>query len=402
MTTIRILHISDLHLAEQPGLRSILDRSKGMKAAVKKTLLSDIKESVLSGKPYQLRGAFKDLLEDDNIKALRRALDGTSREQINNAIDEVLTKVALGDGSFKKAAAQFLRDQTFASSFDSRLLDCLCNFIEDEDPNLSAIIITGDLATTGFRVDLTRGLSFLEGPSDPSISQVSFDKKLLLPGNHDRYIYTPDGFLYAPGGQLFDATFKDYWSGPVMAYKPLRSGELSVIIIAADFSLKSKNDCTLPLLKVSRLAQGRVYPEMVNQIVDLTKRLKDREQNWGYIPIVMWAIHFPPFFVHTNSGWMAQVLYKLTKNLLNEKLLAREARNQKVQRILAGHTHEAQIYLMKKFGVKVLCAGSATQDDPGNKQCQIIEVTLDATNKPQITPVEYEPDMSATTFRPTK
>ena len=39
--------------------------------------------------------------------------------------------------------------------------------------------------------------------------------------------------------------------------------------------------------------------------------------------------------------------------------------------------------------------GSATQDDPADKQCQIIEVSLDSGKQPAIKVIEYEPDTSA-------
>jgi len=327
------------------------------------------------------------------------ALKQPTKEQLNDAIDKVLRAIVLGDGSFKRLVAHVLKEQTFASSFDTRLLYCLCNFIEDEEPQLKAIIITGDLATTGVKADLDRGLSFLEGPINPSIAIVPDTKKLILPGNHDRFVYTEEGFLYAPGGPLFDNHFKRYWDNPVMAYEPLRSGNLSVIIIGADFGLQNKKHCTFPLLKLSRLAQGRVYPGILEQLVKLTKEKTDQEQRTGYVPVVMWAVHFPPYFGYKDAGWFARRLNDVTKNLIDEKLLVRVAKKNRVQAILAGHTHEAQRYATRKSGVEVLCAGSATQDDPGDKQCQIIEVTL-AGHQLDVNVVEDEPDMSATTFRP--
>lgn len=395
MTTIRFLHVSDLHLAEQPNLRSLVDRSAAFRQAVRKVLLDDIKHSARKGK---LSTAFKGLLEDENIKALRDALH-VSRAQINNAIDKALVNIVLGDGSLKRSAAQFLRDQTFASSFDRALYYCLCAFIESEAPNLDAIVITGDLATTGFRKDLDRALSFLEAPLTPSISPVPFQKKLLLPGNHDRFIYSDDGVLYAPGGTLFDQILRRYWSGPVMDYKPLRKGYLSVIVVAADFSLQSKNHCTFPLLRVSRLAQGYVYPDILKAMVARTKQVCAQEEDEGYLPVVFWAVHFPPFFVHANATRASHLLYKLTKNLILEKSLMDAAKKEGIAAILAGHTHEAQDYRPKKYGVRVLCAGSAIADDPGAKQCQIIEVSLDGANQPVVDVIKYEPDLANTTFK---
>ena len=399
MTTIRILHISDLHLAEQPNLRSIIDRASGVKAAVRKTLLSDIKETALKDKPYKIWSAFKGLLEDENVTALRMALKRPTKQQVNDAIDEVLGRIVLGDGSFKRLVAHVLKEQTFASSFDTRLLYCLCNFIEDEAPRLNAIVVTGDLATTGLKVDLDRALSFLEGPINPSIAIVPDDKKLILPGNHDRFVYTKEGFLYAPGGPLFDNHFKRFWDNPVTAYEPLRSGNLSVIIIGADFGLQNKKHCTFPLLKLSRLAQGLVYTKILEELVQVTNYVEHKEQDADYVPVVLWAVHFPPYFKYKDAGWFARRLNNLTKNLIDEKLLVRAAKQNRVQAILAGHTHEPQDYPTRKSGVRVLCAGSATQDDPGDKQCQMIEVALGSANQPTISIVEYEPDRSATTFK---
>lgn len=118
------------------------------------------------------------------------------------------------------------------------------------------------------------------------------------------------------------------------------------------------------------------------------------------MPAVLWAVHFPPYFAYKDAGWFARRLNNVTKNLIDEKLLVRAAKQNRVQAILAGHTHEAQDYETRKSGVRVLCAGSATQDDPGDKQCQMIEVTLGPANQPKIDFVEYEPDLSATTFKP--
>lgn len=399
MKPTRILHISDLHLAQQPLRRSILDRSTEFRAAFKNALLSDIKDSVNRSGPGQLRRLFTDLLNDESINALRRSLKGLNKEQINAAIDRVLITIVADDSSLRKRATELLKDLTIASSFDPGLVSCLINFIEEEDPNLDAIVVTGDLTTTGLQVDLDRGLDFLEGASLQSIANTRAPK-LLLPGNHDRYRYTARGFLYAPGDTLFGTTFKNYWTGSVQAYDPLRNPNgLSVIIVGADFSLQSEDDCTLPLLKLSRLAQGKVYPEILKELVRLTKQLKDQERKAGYTPVIFWAVHFPPFFVHENSGRIAQAIYGLTKNLIDEKLLVRRAREVNAS-ILAGHTHEAQDYDTKWPGVRVLCAGSPTQYDSSDKQCQIIEVSWNAIHQPKVTVTEYEQDVSWSSFKP--
>ena len=186
-----------------------------------------------------------------------------------------------------------------------------------------------------------------------------------------------------------------------MTYPSLRNGNgLSVIIIAADFSLQSKTHCTLPFLKLSRLAQGRVYPTILDELVSATEEAKKDERAKGYTPVILWAVHFPPFFVHRNSSRVSQALNNLTKNLIDEKLLVEKAKENNVRAILAGHTHEAQDYEERGLGVRILCAGSATQDDASNKHCQIIEVSRNNFNQPKVIIREFEQHDDYTSFRP--
>ena len=402
MTAIRILHISDLHLAQQSQRHSVLDRVGPVRTAVEKLLLTDLKDAILSGGLEVVENAFNDFLEEESISELLTALQQVDPGRIPAALDDVLDRIARRDGSFQELVVQTFKDFTIASSYNPGSLDCLCNFVEEQEPNLHAIIITGDLATTGFDFDLEKGRIFLEGSGvfDQSIAATPA-AKMLLPGNHDRYIYTAKGFLFAPGGKRFEALLKNHWSGPVMTYPSLRNGNgLSVIIIAADFSLQSKTHCTLPFLKLSRLAQGRVYPTILDELVSATEEAKKAERAKGYTPVILWAIHFPPFFVHRNSSRVSQALNNLTKNLIDEKLLVEKAKENNVRAILAGHTHEAQDYDDRYLGVRVLCAGSATQDDASNKHCQIIEVSRNNINQPKVIIREFEQHDDDSSFRP--
>ena len=402
MTAIRILHISDLHLAQHSQRHSVLDRVDPIRTAVEKLLLTDLKNAILSGSLEDVKGAFNDFLEKDSIAELVTALQQVDPGRIPAALDDVLDRIARRDGSFKELLVQTLKDFTIASSYNAGSLDCLCNFVEEQEPDLHAIIITGDLATTGFDFDLEKGRIFLEGSGvfDQSIAATPA-AKMLLPGNHDRYIYTAKGFLFAPGGKRFEAILEDHWSGPVRTYPSLRNSDgLSVTIIAADFSLQSKNDCTLPFLKLSRLAQGRVYPTILEELVSATEDAKKEERAKGFTPVILWAVHFPPFFVHRNSSRVSRALNNLTKNLIDEKLLVEKAKANNVKAILAGHTHEAQDYGDSRLGVRILCAGSATQDDATNKHCQIIEVSRNNINQPKVIIREFEQDDDYSTFRP--
>jgi 3',5'-cyclic AMP phosphodiesterase CpdA len=402
MTAIRILHISDLHLAQHSHRHSALDRIGPVRGAVEKLLLEDLKNAILEGSVEDVKVAFKDLLEQQTIAELLRTIQHVDKSKVAAAVDDVLDRIVRQDGSFRELLTQTLKDFTSASSYNTGALDCLCNFVEEQETDLKAIIITGDLATTGFDFDLEKGRIFLEGSGifDQSIAATPA-AKMLLPGNHDRYIYTAKGFLFAPGGNHFEAKLKNHWSGPVRRYPGLTNGDdLSVVIIAADFSLQSKTDCTLPFLKLSRLAQGRVYPAILDALVSATKDAKKEERSKGYTPVILWAVHFPPFFVHRNSSRVSRVLYNLTKNLIDEKLLVEKAKENGVEAILAGHTHEAQDYKERGIGVRILCAGSTTQDDPTNKHCQIIEVSRNSIHQPKVIVRPFEQDTASSSFRP--
>lgn len=400
MRPIRILHVSDLHLAEQPERHSVIDKSGAVKKAVRDLLARDVKEAILSGQAKNIKPALQRFLDEESVAALVGAVSLVDRQKVNEAVDAALMRMMQSDFSFRDLSVQALKDLTIASSYNTAALDCLCNFVEEQDHNLHAIIITGDLATTGFGFDLEKGRLFLEGtpPFDQTISDTKVPK-MLLPGNHDRYIYTSDGFLFAPGGTRFDEILQNHWDGPVRVFKPLRGDEnLSVVIIAADFSLQSKKDCTLPLLRLSRLAQGRVYPAILEELVKKTRIARQQERALGYTPVTLWAIHFPPFFTYCDTGPIQQALNDLTKNLIDEDRLIDEAREHFVDAVLAGHTHEAQDYLAAS--IRVLCAGTTTQDDSAEKQCQLIEVSRNRIGQPKVVVTEYVQDHSQTSFSP--
>lgn len=400
MRPIRILHISDLHLAEFPTRHSVLDQQTALTRTVKRIIVGDLKQAVLSGKLGDLKAALRSILDGESIALLKKALNLIDRERMNERIDEVLKQCVLSDKSLHSLSIEVLKSLTIATSYNPGALDCLCNFIDGE--SLDAVVITGDLATTGLAPDLEKARIFLEGTSvfDQSIAGVSA-QMLLLPGNHDRFVYTGRGFLFSPGGKDFDSVFKDHWSGPVKVCDVLRNEQdrLSVLIIAADFGLASPQHSTWPLLKLNRLAQGRVYQEILKKLEEKTKEAQEGERTLnGRTPVTLWAIHFPPYFPYKNAGRAGRVLDRLTKGLIDENHLIASARRHNVSAILAGHTHEADDYPAGDYQIRVLCAGTATQDDIAEKQCQIIEVSKNSIGQPKITVREYLQDEYGSTF----
>jgi 3',5'-cyclic AMP phosphodiesterase CpdA len=211
---------------------------------------------------------------------------------------------------------------------------------------LDAVLVSGDLATTGKKADLVCALDYVEdliqaarwatGPD--SHPGVPIRRVILFPGNHDRFRRG----LFWPGGKRFDRIFSDYWQGPVQT-TVLASGAARerLAIIQADFSLQKRSHTSWSSFEY--LGQGRVYDSIL-------ERLKaETEEQLAMENAVVWAVHFPPDFVPISNDLRLQDQMKL--------LYA--ARHLKVNCIFAGHTHVQRHYTT--LGVDVYCAGTATQ-----------------------------------------
>jgi predicted phosphodiesterase len=380
-----------------------LDRPKAIQEAAKRAIAADLKGAILNGKIGNFTAALQNILDGSSIQLLQQAA-ASGQQQISAALDAAFLAIVDSDKSIGELAVEALRDLTFASSYNPGALDCLCNFIDDQEPNLSAIIITGDLATTGFHDDLVKARAFLEGSPgvspefDQTIAHVGVPK-LVLPGNHDRYQFTARGFLYAPGSERFESVLSNHWTDKIKVYQPFRdpAEKLSVVIVAADFCLRTTSDAAWPLRSLNRLAQGRVHTDLLIDLKTKTAAAKAAEQ--GNTVVVIWAIHFPPYFPYRGAGAITRLSSRLNKNLIDEHTLISAARELNVVAILAGHTHQADDYNLFGYrSIRVLCAGSATQDDPGDKQCQIIEVTRNRIGQPKVVVKGFKLDTLHSTF----
>src|SRR5947209_5302025 len=99
------------------------------------------------------------------------------------------------------------------SSWDPRLGDnILARLVESRDL-LDAVLITGDLATTGEQEDLGRAREFIDSlrrlaqTAPPGGGPPRQPKIIVLPGNHDRFHGKPK---WAGCGR-FDTTFAGEW-----------------------------------------------------------------------------------------------------------------------------------------------------------------------------------------------
>lgn len=397
MSPIRILHASDIHLARRPLRQSLLDQASITTNLVKE-FLTDLKKHLLSGDLTNLTETFAGILSGRNIALLQRSQNVANRAELNAKIDRALERLALSeDPFFRDFIAEITRTVGFATSYHPLALDSFVNFVRSRN-DLHAVILSGDIATTGFEHDLLKAKEFLDGPKPGAfaagqsvLSNIGIPV-WILPGNHDRYTYTGQEWFFSPGGPLFDQILSNHWSGKVKAYPPLRDPDerVSVLVIAADFGLQRSSDSTR-LYRFNKLAQGRVYEEVLGTLE--TETWSQQEKEGSEFPehelVTLWAVHFPPFFEGISRA----------KSLLQAKNLVSKAEELKALALLAGHTHIARDYPATPH-VRVLCAGTATQNDSARKHCQIISVKRSSGDSSPIDLTHYEWDRDNVTFRP--
>lgn len=308
------------------------------------------------------------------------------------------------------------------SSYDVSVLQRFADFVYQQAARglLHAVVLTGDIATTGEREDLSKALEFFKAKPDFRLSTQTTEQEptlagisiplFLLPGNHDRYRtgpgYAPGGLGYGPGGRVFDDVFDDYWREPVMPildlrnevhdygfhtkgsdshtesspnpspqpsnpstkvldYAPIRNGGLAVAIISADFNLLTSDHCDTPF---GWLAQGKAYEDILDLLEETTNTIVD---SWGESNqlCVIWAVHFPPSFPHVS---------RLMRLIDSDKFI-RSANRCRVNAVLAGHTHDPVRYRRPEMKFDVFCAGTVSQAfAPCSNHFRILEIKNDS------------------------
>lgn len=274
------------------------------------------------------------------------------------------------------------------SSYDVSVLQRFADFVYQQAARglLHAIVLTGDIATTGEREDLSKALEFFKARPDsrlathtpeqePTLAGISIPT-FLLPGNHDRYRtgpgYAPGGLGYGPGGRVFDDVFEEYWREPVMPafyllndYEPIRNGDLAVAIISADFNLLTSDHCDTPF---GWLAQGKAYEDTLDLLEDTSNAIVSR---WltSHQLCVIWAVHFPPSFPQVSR----------LMRLIDSDEFIRRANRCGVNAVLAGHTHDPVRYRRPEMKFDVFCAGTVSQAfAPGGNHFRILEIKNDS------------------------
>ena len=216
-----------------------------------------------------------------------------------------------------------------------------------------AILVTGDLATTGEEIDLREAAElslgtpkerWLTGAMRPTLQGAQLPV-IVLPGNHDRF----DGPtavppFWASGGRNFDAHFEDWRSVSAVAFTlkaPLPQTD-ALTVVCGDLTLIEDADADGLW---GRLGQGCAYETVLARMVELSSKAR----SFGPTA-VLWAVHFPPQFPGEDA----------VMRLLNAESLLKKATSVGVSHILSGHTHQPLVYKPVKFPtVEVHCAGTA-------------------------------------------
>lgn len=264
--------------------------------------------------------------------------------------------------------AERIWDHEILASYDPGILRSLTKFVSKHHKNLQALIVTGDIATSGLTHDLQRALNVVNKFKE-------YLPVFLLPGNHDRYQDVTEGMqlMYKPGDKKFyvyfknywnDAFLKNFWDDDVKKNLYLENDDLAVCVISADFSLRRTRNAELLGVKGGFYAQGFVYDDTLKRLEEATqKAFKDLAKKKNVA--IIWALHFPSFaFGIPNHS-----------KLINAKKLVDAARENKVLAVVSGHMH----YKIKehKDGVFFFGAGSACQVDGKGNHIQILTINND-------------------------
>lgn len=295
-------------------------------------------------------------------------------------------------------------EKMLVSTYDPAVLLRLVDFIHKQvaKRGLDAVLLTGDIATTGDIDDLNKALDFIQAAPDPRLLSLTSEKEptlgnlripiWLLPGNHDRYKVGPrykmSGLIYAPGGKDFDVVFEDYWQGPVMSfsssdygveyYAPIIRDRLAVVVVGVDFNLLATDNCDRPY---GWLAQGKVYDKILDKLeAETFDRVRNCHAQGLTHVCVIWAMHFPPHYPRISPFL----------KLLDSEFLTLRANACGVKAILAGHTHDPVRYRRPEMKFDVFCAGTASQAFVhGGNHCRVLDITSDNAGNISIVSEDY-------------
>lgn len=332
----------------------------------------------------------------DHLNPIEVAVEGQDR----------LGRAAAGFGAFARAGMQKrLRLSLYPSTFSPDVAQALLHDLHARFPDLDAVVVTGDIATTGDENDLRLAHDFFAGAIPPEWNPLGSLPSLVgdpsnvlvcLPGNHDRY----KGRFLIPGSTNFERRFGELWDfGRDTAYTvdldcprvrvcALQQGDAVLFICMADFSLFDKAES---VGFGGWIGQGRVAQKTLDDLVQTTKIVTRHAKAAQRTTAVLWAIHFPPEYPELQQGL----------ELIDSGLLIQGARSCDVSAILAGHTHEALQYdIAVQDGpqLRVVCCGSSAGTGDENAFV-VLEIEVNE-NAPNIIATNFVWDKAVRKFQP--
>jgi 3',5'-cyclic AMP phosphodiesterase CpdA len=271
-------------------------------------------------------------------------------------------------------------------SHDFRAAKALAHQLYDAKGAYDAILITGDLATTGFEDDLVAAREYLCGRHGagsalsaqiPAIADLA--PLVMVPGNHDRWekLVPP----YSPGHSRFELPncFGPDWrlrrarwcptdlgraNGRVHSFH-LRKENSVLSICCVDLSIKAGS-----INPNEYLGKGKATSDILFELERVTKSARATFSNSE----VVWAVHFPPHFGEAGNSL----------ELMDEADLVALAERCNVHVMFAGHTHEARDYDIpnQSHSIRVLTCGTTLEYNPGRVALcfQIVDLNLDLTS----------------------
>lgn len=255
----------------------------------------------------------------------------------------------------------------YPSTFNPDVAVELLRTLAKDFTSLDALVVTGDLATTGNDDDVAIARDYFFGKIPPDWNPASFYPSLTdslpfplvtLPGNHDRY----ETIALLPTSKAFERHFSDTWDfGRQHVYGidgvsdrvklfALQKGTDALVVVLADLSLESRSSGEGVW---GWIGQGLATAEIVGDLVKSTEFVREQASEGGVGAAFVWAVHFPPSFPNNGADL----------ELLNSSELVGAAHDCGVHALLTGHTHRELEYSLKRDRPRDIDAASHAIDD---------------------------------------
>lgn len=293
------------------------------------------------------------------------------------------------------------------SSFNPDTAAAFAHAVGTAANSIDAVILTGDIATTGRTEDLIAARAFLQGHADTFLPNRSaalvgpahMPPVIIMPGNHDRYTRLP----FFPESKEFEAVFGPHWdfqSQPVASWHAthrfvrttvLQKHSSLLALCRVDFSLTEKNQSDPGPLDY--MGQGRVRSKSaargpLDALDELIAQTKAVQQLAADVQVI-WCVHFPPGFPDIRPEM----------RLIDEDDLLSAAQTQDIKLVLSGHTHQYANYLINQGAARVICCGT-TCGTAHNDQNVFLELLIDTADllNPQVTQRRWNPSARSKSF----